>query len=97
MAPHHGTAVLVMGILSLVPVLCGLGWILGLIAWIMGNGDLREMDAGRMDPSGRGSVHAGKVCGMISVILHAVTILVYVMLVALGVAGGLLGAATGHR
>jgi len=61
--PHRGTLILVLGILGIVCCL-----ICGIIAWVMGNGDLKEMDAGRMDSSGRGLTQAGKICGMISVI-----------------------------
>ena len=60
MQPHRGTLILVLGILSL--VLCGP---IGIAAWIMGNTDLKEIDAGRMDPAGRGNTHAGRICGMI--------------------------------
>jgi hypothetical protein len=35
----------------------------------MGNNDLRDMKAGVMGPSGRGLTQAGKICGMISIIL----------------------------
>ena len=44
--PHRGAVVLVLGILGLAVCL-----ICGIIAWVMGNNDLREMDAGIMDPS----------------------------------------------
>lgn len=67
MRPHRGVLILVLGILGL--VCC---FILGIVAWIMGNTDLREMDAGRMDPSGRGLTQAGKICGIISVVLGIV-------------------------
>jgi len=61
--PHRGIYILVAGIASLclapaVP--------LGPIAWSWANTDLRKMDAGLMDPEGRGMTQAGKVCGMIS-------------------------------
>ncbi len=65
--PHRGVVVLVLGILGI--VVCT---ICGIIAWVMGNGDLREMAAGTMDPSGRGMTQAGKICGMIRVILTIV-------------------------
>jgi hypothetical protein len=65
--PHRGAIVLVLGILGL--VIC---FICGIIAWVMGKQDLAEMDAGRMDPSGRSLTQAGKICGMISVILVCV-------------------------
>ena len=76
--PHRGVLILILGIcglvfafpgcfccvlLDIIPLACGI------IAWVMGNGDLREMAAGRMDPSGRGLTQAGKICGMIGVIL----------------------------
>ena len=66
MKPHRGTLILVLGILGL--VLCGF---LGVAAWIMGSSDLKEMDAGQMDPTGRGNTNAGRICGIIATILMA--------------------------
>jgi ABC-type Fe3+ transport system permease subunit len=60
MKPHRATAVLVLGILSLVT--CPL---LGVAAWVMGNNDLREMGSGQMDPTGRENTNAGRICGII--------------------------------
>lgn len=57
---HRGPIVLVFGILSL--VICSL---LGFVAWSMANRDLKEMDLGLMDNSGRDLTRAGRVCGMI--------------------------------
>jgi hypothetical protein len=74
--PHRGVVILVLGILGL---LCC--FILGIIAWVMGSGDLREMDAGRMDPSGRGLTQAGKICGIISVVLW----ILWIILMMLGI------------
>ena len=75
LAPHRGTTVLVLGILGLVVcVICGI------IAWVMGKNDLAAMDAGTMDPSGRGTTQAGKICGMISVILACVGIVIWVLM-----------------
>src|SRR5690242_1236717 len=92
--PHRGTAVLVLGILSLV-IGC-VGWILGIIAWSMGSSDLRDMDAGRMDPSGRGLTQAGKVCGMIGTFLHLAGLIIF--LLWMFVVGGMVAAgAAGHR
>ncbi len=76
--PHRGGVVLALGILGI--VVC---FILGIIAWVMGNNDLREIDAGRMDPSGRSLTHAGKICGMISVILLIVGTAIWLILVLL--------------
>jgi hypothetical protein len=82
MKPHRGTTILVLGILGL--VLCGP---LGIAAWIMGNGDLREMNAGTMDPSGRGNTNAGRICGIIATILTILALLGFLAAIALGVLG----------
>jgi hypothetical protein len=87
-APHRGTLILVLGILSLV----GCGIFTGIPAWIMGNGDLKEIRAGRMDPEGEQMTNIGRILGMISCILTAVILLIYcaIFMVALiaGAAGG---------
>lgn len=64
MRPHRGSSVLVYGILGL--VLCQL---LGIAAWRMGTDDLREMDLGQMDPSGRDLTNAGRICGMAATVI----------------------------
>ncbi|MDH4241094.1 MAG: DUF4190 domain-containing protein [Phycisphaerae bacterium] len=78
LAPHRGVVVLVLGILGI--VVC---FICGIIAWVMGNNDLRQMDAGTMDPTGRGLTQAGKICGMISCILVIVGIVIWLLIVLL--------------
>jgi hypothetical protein len=90
MKPHRGTLVLVFGILGLVS--CG---IFGIVAWVMGNNDLREMDAGLMDPEGRANTSAGRVCGIIGTALVAVGLLIFVGIFALGFAGAAVSAASG--
>jgi hypothetical protein len=82
--PHRGTMILVFGILAW--FVC---FIFGIMAWVMGNNDLKEMDAGRMDPEGRGLTQAGKILGMINVILLlcslAITALIVIGMLVLGV------------
>ena len=75
--PHRGGAVLALGIIGL--CCC---FICGIIAWVMGAGDLKEMNAGRKDPAGRGTTQAGMICGMISVALWGVGIILQLLLVA---------------
>jgi len=72
--PHRGTAVLVLGILGL--AVCP---ICGIIAWAMGSKDMREMRAGCMDRSGEGMTRAGYICGMISVIVALVGLVIWVV------------------
>jgi predicted Zn finger-like uncharacterized protein len=69
--PHRGTLILIFGILGLVVF-----WPLGIAAWVMGNNDLKEIRAGRMDPEGESTTNAGRICGMISTILAIVGLVV---------------------
>jgi hypothetical protein len=77
LAPHRGGAVLTLGILGLCVCL-----ICGIIAWVMGSGDLRAMREGRMDRSGESMTSAGRICGIISVILHGIGIIIWIIFVA---------------
>lgn len=85
MKPHRGTLILVFGILSLIicpPV--------GIAAWLMGSGDLKEMDAGAMDPSGRGTTQAGKICGIIGTILFILQLVFFVLFFMLGLGAAMM-------
>ncbi|MEE9130572.1 MAG: DUF4190 domain-containing protein [Phycisphaerales bacterium] len=88
--PHRGVMILVFGILGL--VICV---IFGIVAWVMGGGDLRAMAEGRMDPTGEGLTKAGRICGMISVALTIVGIGIWVLIMILAVGAGVAGAASG--
>lgn len=83
MQPHRATLILVLGILGL--VLCP---ICGIVAWVMGNGDIKKMEGGEMDPSGLSQTKAGKICGIIATILMIVGIVVYGIIVAIAIAAG---------
>ena len=80
--PHRGVVVLVLGILGLIPyfICCILGTIPSLvcsiIAWVMATNDLKEMDSGVRDPSGRGMTKAGKICGIIGVIIQCIFLVI---------------------
>jgi hypothetical protein len=90
---HRGGLILVLGILGL--VMCP---ILGIIAWVMGKGDLAKIKVGQMDPDGRGLTQAGMICGIIATVLLIFNLLllclyfglIFLMLgAAAGVGGGL--------
>ncbi len=87
--PHRGVLVLVLGIVGI--ILCVVA---GIVAWVLGSSDLREMDAGRMDPSGRGLTQAGKILGIISVVLNCLAILAWIALVMLGMGAAVIGGAS---
>jgi hypothetical protein len=67
----QGTTVLVLGILSL--VVCQF---LGPVAWVMGNTAIAEIDRNPSAYSNRGSVQAGRICGIISSVLLILTVVV---------------------
>ena len=88
MKPHRGTLILVLGILGL--VVCGP---LGIVAWIMGSSDLKEMDDGTMDSSGRGNTNAGKICGIIATVLTIISVILVGIIFMFGFAAALTGQA----
>jgi hypothetical protein len=89
MKPHRGVLILVLGILGLVAC----GPFTAIPAWIMGNSDMAEMAAGRMDPEGRGLTQAGKICGVIGVVLVAISI-VFILMAVVGL--GIFSARASH-
>ena len=87
--PHRGAVVLVLGILGI--VVC---FILGIVAWVMGNKDLKKMGNGQMDREGEGLTKAGKICGIVSVVLGLISILgafLYILIFGLAAIGGAAG------
>jgi hypothetical protein len=81
--PHRGVLVLILGIIGI--VLC---MPCGIAAWVMGNGDLKAMQRGEMDRTGEGMTQAGKICGIISVALAVIAILIWVCITVLFVSAG---------
>ncbi|MEV4355028.1 DUF4190 domain-containing protein [Nonomuraea sp. NPDC051941] len=65
----QGTAILVLGILSL--VVCTF---IGPFAWSMGNRALREIDESGYYYENRGMVQAGRICGIVSSVLMMITL-----------------------
>lgn len=92
MKPHRGTTVLVLGILGIVACQP-----LGIAAWVMGNNDLREMNAGLMDPSGRDTTSAGRVCGIIGTVLMILWLLVVMVVLVMGGIGAVAASQSASR
>lgn len=92
--PHRATLILVLGILSV--VIC---FVCGIVAWVMGNADMKAMDAGTMDPSGRGMTQAGKIIGIVGTVLGGLWFLCVVLwIIFVVVIGGVAAAgAAGGR
>jgi hypothetical protein len=77
--PHRGALVLVLGILSVALTLTGacfpVGFVLGIVSWVMGNRDTRAIAAGRMDPEGEGITQGGRICGIVGTALSTLIFL----------------------
>lgn len=86
MEEHRGNLILIFGILGL--VVCAP---FGIAAWIMGNGDLKKMAAGQMDPEGEGLTKAGKICGIITVVLYIALFILGALFLLLGFGAAILG------
>jgi hypothetical protein len=77
------TTILVLGILSL--VVCGL---LGPFAWVKGNNALAEIDRNPAAYTNRGTVQAGRICGIVGTCLLGAAILIYAVIAIAVVATG---------
>lgn len=86
MKPHRGVLILVFGVLSL--IMCPL---LGIAAWIMGNGDLKAIAAGTMDPAGKEMTNIGRILGIISSVLLILTIVGGILCLIFGIGVAALG------
>jgi len=67
MQPHRGTLVLTLGLISML-----LFSPLGVVAWILGVLELKAMDRGERDPTGRGTTIAGMIFGIIGTVMMVV-------------------------
>jgi hypothetical protein len=70
----QGTTILVLGILSL--VICQL---LGPVAWVMGNNAIAEIDSNPTAYSNRGTVQAGRICGIVSSVMLIIAVVILVI------------------
>jgi ribosomal protein S27E len=75
--PHRGGLILAFGLLG---VLCCLPF--AIVAWVMGAADLKEIRAGRMDPSGQGMTQAGMIIGIVGTVLAGIWIVINIVIVA---------------
>ncbi len=91
--PHRGGMILAFGILSffVMPI------IFGPMAWAMGTADLRDMRAGRMDPSGEGMTQTGRILGIVSVCIMIASLVLFCLFFAFIMAMGIIGGAAHHR
>lgn len=80
----QGTTIMVLGIISLFTC-----FILGIIALVMGKKALGEIDSNPGAYTNRGNVKAGVICGLISVILQGIGVVIYIIaIIAVAVSAG---------
>jgi len=71
--PHRGDLVLNLSILSLY------FFPFGALAWFLGGRDLALMNAGVVDPAGRGTIHCARVIGATSALLNFILFAAFVI------------------
>ena len=102
--PHRGGLVLTLGIIGIVmstvgAVLCPctpmLGLALGVPAWLMGAADLKAINRGEMDPTGKGTTQAGMITGIVATVLGTLSslfvllfVIIYFGVIMAAIAGG---------
>ena len=90
--PHRGGVILALGIVSIV-MGCFVDLICGFIALNMAKKDLPLMASGQMDPTGRGMTDAGRICGIVGIVLGfirlGVMIIYAIVLIGLASSGQL--------
>ena len=79
MEAHRGPVILILGILSLVCCV-----FIAIPAIIMANEDVRKMDNGTMNPDGRSLTTAGKIIGIVSLVINAAAIVLQVLVMFFG-------------
>jgi hypothetical protein len=84
----QGTTILVIGILSLVlGVTCGIGVLLGPVAWVMGNNAIAEIDRNPAAYTNRGQVQAGRICGIVATAFLILTVVLIIVIAVAAAAG----------
>ena len=84
-AHPQGTTVLVLGIVSLFTC-----FIVGIVALVMGNRALKEIDANPTAYNNRQNVVVGRILGIISIVLWVIGIVGYIILVVVFAGAGVL-------
>jgi uncharacterized BrkB/YihY/UPF0761 family membrane protein len=81
--PHRGVMILVFGILGLMVCV-----IFGVVAWVMGKGDLEKMKRGEMDREGEAMTRVGYILGIVSTVLVLVVFVIWLLVVVLAIGAG---------
>ena len=96
-AGGSATASMVLGIISLVMIaFCCcygissyLGVILAIVALVLGMKEIKAIEAGESSAAGMGQARAGKIMGIIGLVMHLLTILTWIALFVFGMASSI--------
>ena len=77
--------VLTMGILSWVLMFACIGWVAGVVAWVMGRIAMKDIQEGKADPSNLTLVQVGYYLGMANVVLSLLAIIGFTAITAIRV------------
>lgn len=89
LAPHRGGLVLTLGIISLV---CNFFLVPGILAWVFGSSDLKQMKAGLMNREGESLTMVGMILGIVMTVLPLLGILFYIAMIVIVILFGAAGA-----
>ena len=78
--PHRGPLILALGFTGMcLFIVMPAGWILGGMAIAMGGDDLQRMHRDTMEKSGHVLTLAGRICGIVAVVLSTVVLLLVIL------------------
>ncbi len=81
--PHRATMLLTFSILGWVVCI-----IFGIVAYFMANSDLKEMQAGVMDPTGEGMTKAAKIVSLVQMCVAAAVLVLYCLIFTIAIISG---------
>ncbi len=79
---------------AIIALVCGIAsfifcpFILGIIAWVMGKGELGKIDRGESSEAGRSMANIGKWLGIINVCLSILFGLIYILIIVIALVTG---------
>lgn len=83
----------IMGLLGSMSMICcapfGLLGLFSPIAWVMGRGDLQQIDDGVMNPRGRGTTQTGMVLGIVGTVFLGIGTFLFLAWLAMAFAQGI--------
>jgi hypothetical protein len=89
--PTNAVLILIIGIISIIAAWgsCGIGGLIGILPWVMGNTSLKAINQGLANPMERSMVNGGRICGIVGSVLGALILLFYGGFMAFSIVSGI--------